>query len=76
MNAYMKKLASDMLAGCEMTEIMGYRIPVCTRTQEAYYLLVHMLQHFLRAGFGIKLLCDWVVFWNTCDDEDIRKDFV
>ena len=23
-----------------------------------------MLQHFLRSGFGIKLLCDWVVFWK------------
>ena len=24
-----------------------------------------MLQHFLRAGFGLKLLCDWVMFWNS-----------
>lgn len=30
----------------------------------AFYLVVHMLQHFLRAGFGLKYLCDWVVFWN------------
>ncbi len=76
MNAYMKKLADDMLTGRKIAEIMGYQIPVCARAQEAYYLLVHMLQHFLRSGFGIKLLCDWVVFWNECDDEDVRRDFV
>lgn len=28
----------------------------------ALYLLLHMLQHFFSSGFGIKLLCDWVVY--------------
>ena len=32
--------------------------------------MLHMLQHFLRAGFGIRLICDWVVFWNR----DISKE--
>ena len=31
----------------------------------AYELLLHMLQHYLRSGFGIRLLCDWVVLWNS-----------
>lgn len=31
-------------------------------TLEALYLLLHMLQHLLNAGFGVKLLCDWVVY--------------
>ena len=33
-----------------------------------------MLQHFLRSGFGLKLLCDWVVFWEhgcTAEEEAI-----
>lgn len=30
----------------------------------AFQLLVHMLHHFLRSGFGLKLLCDWVVIWR------------
>ena len=33
-----------------------------------------MLQHFLRAGFGIKLLCDWVTHWNRgLSEEDCRE---
>ena len=28
-----------------------------------------MLQHYLRAGFGLKLLCDWTVFINNGIDE-------
>jgi hypothetical protein len=23
-----------------------------------------MMQHFIRAGFGLKLLCDWALFWS------------
>ena len=31
-------------------------------TLEALYLLLHMLKHLLSFGFGIKLLCDWIVY--------------
>ncbi len=31
-------------------------------TENALYLLLHMLQHFLGSGFGIRLLCDWTVY--------------
>lgn len=31
-------------------------------TLELLYLLLHMLQHLLDAGFGVKLLCDWVLY--------------
>ncbi len=31
-------------------------------TENTLYLLLHMLQHFLNSGFGIKLLCDWTVY--------------
>lgn len=46
--------------------LMGveFPFPVLPDGIHAYYLLLHMLQHFLRAGFGLKLLCDWVVFWR------------
>lgn len=41
----------------------------------AFYLVVHMLQHFLRAGFGLKFLCDWVVFWNREVDKKEKDEF-
>ena len=28
----------------------------------AFSLVLHMTQHFLFAGFGLRLLCDWTVF--------------
>lgn len=43
---------------------MGVMLPVLTGVSHGLSLLLHLLQHFLTAGFGIKLLCDWVVFWE------------
>lgn len=34
-------------------------------TENALYLLLHMLQHFLGSGFGIRLLCDWTAYLET-----------
>ena len=34
-----------------------------------------MLQHFLRAGFGLKLLCDWVVFWEKGYGSGVEEHF-
>jgi O-antigen/teichoic acid export membrane protein len=44
--------------------VMGVPLPRLSDGEQAYALLLHMLQHYLRAGFGLKLLCDWTVFWN------------
>ena len=35
-----------------------------------------MLQHYVRAGFGIKLLCDWVVFWESDVSDDEKSKFL
>ena len=32
--------------------------------ENAFYLLLHMLQHMLSGGMGVRLLCDWVLFWE------------
>lgn len=45
-------------------EIMGFVFPVLDEGCQGFHLLLHMLQHFLRSGFGLKLLCDWVAFWR------------
>ncbi len=44
--------------------VLGYELPVMRDAKNACYILLHMLQHFLNAGFGIRLLLDWVVFWD------------
>jgi hypothetical protein len=52
---------------------MGVSIPRLADGEQAYALLLHMLHHFLGSGFGLKLLCDWVVFWNN-DHRQETKD--
>ena len=57
-------------------EILGAEIPVLRDPYFAYELLLHMLQHYLRSGFGIRLLCDWVVFWNRDVSEEETAEYL
>jgi hypothetical protein len=43
-------------------DVLGLKLPIPDKPHHAYQLLIHMLQHFMYAGFGLKLLCDWRVF--------------
>ena len=51
--------------------IWGSDFPVLQRGAFAFTLLLHALQHFMRAGFGIKLLCDMAaLFENGLNDKE------
>ena len=63
-NEYLAGLMPVFVGQIVWENIMGLEFPVLPEGYHAFYLLLHMLQHFLRSGFGLKLLCDWVVFWN------------
>jgi len=63
-NRLMEELQKEVAVQAGKKKLMGIEFPVLPDGIHAYYLLLHMLQHFLRAGFGLKLLCDWVVFWR------------
>lgn len=63
-NKYLEKIVLQCAGQVQQKEIMGIFLPILKDGYHAFELLLHMLQHFLRAGFGLKLLCDWVVFWN------------
>lgn len=68
-NEKMVQIQNKMQEFVQPKALMGISLPVLTEGVQAYHLLLHMLQHFLRAGFGLKLLCDWVVFWNQQNSE-------
>jgi hypothetical protein len=57
-------------------EVMGVSLPVLSSPYQAFYLLLHMLHHFLGKGFGLKLLCDWVVFWNHSQPDSCKEQFL
>lgn len=69
-NAVLGRQLREMDGRIRTENVMGLDFPVLEDGDHAYYLLLHMLHHFLRAGFGLKLLCDWVVFWNKSRTPD------
>lgn len=79
-NELINKHINDILPeySCNIThhEILGYTIACTDESHDAFYLLLHMLQHFLRAGFGLKLLCDWCVFWKRDIDKEQKTEFL
>lgn len=76
LNRYIKKVTPGFFQHIEYREIMGVSLPVLEDAYQAYQLLLHMLQHFLTAGFGLRLLCDWVVFWNRPLSKEIQDTFL
>lgn len=74
------RILEEIQAECKdnysKAETMGMELPLLNEAYQAYYLLLHMLQHFLRAGFGLKLLCDWVVFWKRPLSEEDKEKFM
>jgi hypothetical protein len=67
-NAKVNQTLDQILRECKdhvvRMEVVGVWLPVLSPPYQAFYLLIHMLHHFLEKGFGLKLLCDWVVFWS------------
>lgn len=63
-NTCLKEALQEAAKFAETAEIMGVELPVLPKAYFAFELLLHMLQHFLREGFGLKLLCDWVLLWQ------------
>lgn len=70
-NIFLAKCQKDFFKNRVTENVMGVDFSLTSPAYQAFYLLLHMLQHFLRAGFGLKLLCDWVVFWeHGCTKEE------
>lgn len=76
MNRYMESLLADCRSHVRYQEVMGVSLPILTGAYHGYELLLHMLQHFLRSGFGLKLLCDWVAFWNQEQGSEEEKLYI
>lgn len=76
MNQYLKKRLPDCGKHIVRADVMGTELPVLASGYHAWQLLLHMLQDFLRAGFGLKLLCDWVVLWNHDTEEEEKRIYL
>lgn len=59
-----------------VTDVIGIELPMLDKPYHAYELLLHMLQHFMYAGFGLKLLCDWIMIWRQNWTGEEKEIFV
>lgn len=75
-NDYLRQLLPEYEKNCQINRYWGFELLEPTKAYHAFYLILHMLQHFLRAGFGLKNLCDWVVFWNLEIKQEEKDRFV
>ena len=76
-NKYLDSLCPSMVAGAVEMEIMeGMVLPVLREDYHAFFLLIHMLNHFVRKGFGLKLMVDWKCFFDVPMDETLRDSFM
>lgn len=75
-NRYLEQLLKEYRVNVMENEEWGFPFYQSTEAYHAFYLVLHMLQHFLRAGFGIKFLCDWTVFWNRPVAEEQKNKFL
>lgn len=75
LNQYLGKLQKESNLHCRPVECQGLKVYAYEISWQGLYLLLHMLQHFVASGFGLRNLCDWVVLWEHCDDPKERKEF-
>jgi len=75
-NNYLESVKVGIFKDIFRENIMGIELPALNEAFHAFYLLLHMLQHFLRSGFGLKLVCDWAVFWNRDIPQQDKSQFI
>lgn len=75
-NQFLTECQKEYFAHRREVDTMGVTFRLTADACHAFYLLLHMLHHYLRAGFGIKLLCDWVVFWAKDLSDQEKQTFL
>ena len=75
LNRWLERMTEESFRHAQLMDVQGIEVYAYETTWQAFYLLIHMLQHFVGSGFGIRNLCDWVVLWNSVDDKKSREHF-
>lgn len=73
LDIFQDNMLKDIANNVTLNRCMGYEIPTLKDAYNGYELLIHMLQHFLREGFGLRLIIDWYMLWNK-DISQEEKD--
>ena len=74
-NRKLEILSEETLIHSLTCSIEGTDFPMPDPVHQALSLLLHMLSHYLRAGFGLKLLTDWFCFWNVHACQETAEEY-
>ena len=72
-NKYIKDIFLISPDEVEYHEVCGVALPVLPKALNGLYLVLHTLQHYLNAGFGVKFLKDFTMFFSDMNEEDVEK---
>lgn len=75
LNEYIAEIQKESMNHCYLLNENDLQLYVYELPYHAFYLLLHMYQHFTASGFGLRNLCDWVVLWEHCNNEEERETF-
>lgn len=75
LNRYLNQVQAESLSYCFPVDLQGLSVFAYDIPRQAFYLLAHMLLHFVGSGFGLRNLCDWVALWENCGEENAREVF-
>lgn len=56
--------------------IHGYSYTVLPPTEYVFYMIHHMLKHYLYSGFGIRLLCDFTFYLKRHESEIVLTRYI
>ena len=59
---------ADALDRGQALQLQGQRVLTMAHTDHMLYLLLHAFKHFLHSGFGIRQVCDIVLYANAYSD--------
>lgn len=76
-NRAIEKIIRSGNLGVQEMESEGKHFQTFGDAGNAFSLLIHMLHHYVRSGFGLKFLADWVVFWNRhpASDDPVKSSY-
>lgn len=67
---YWKKNVLAEIFNCQHSiSINGYNVPTLSPTYNVLYVFVHIFQHLISDGIGLRQFCDWMVLMNNVEKD-------
>lgn len=70
------KVYEELQYAPDVYQIAGTEVPALPPAENALQLLLHMFHHLLQGRFGLRVLCDWCVFWTRKSAETEEDRFI